>query len=774
MKSEKVRMSLLFISSLILFTFAATAAELPSDYMAVGFNDLAESDSSKAFYATAGKDAFGVPDGVFCVVTVGTLSGMTAVYTFGDGSVTNVVEGTSFGVFAGTTNLTVVFSTMSGYRFEDDSTVKTLSRKEVTDNLDLTGEMPVAHVIPARATITKISNRYPWNGKIDVEYELENVNLAFGPIGRLITKFTSGDVEKTITNDLSDAETAASTARRTFDCAELFGDGRRDAAARSTVKLSPHDYDYAVIDVSGGASYPVTYYKSEPSGGWSADEYKTSKIVLYHVKEGKYVGNQGCEQTTTGFWIGIFPITEAQYANVMGGGETSAKPKTSVSYTGLRGTDDPNADVTGESFLKRLCDRTGLDGFELPTESQWEIACRAGTSTGYYWEDKWNEVSAGYYMWHGGNSGGCTHEVGEKQPNAWGLYDMAGNVSEWCRDGYHFPLSVNSSADVCLGPEVGNLFSCRVLRGGSYEARASQCLSASRTYTVASFRVGVKEGFRLSRMSSKGEPAPTVPEQDEYNVFWTKGPDFLFDTRAEKTVAGTEVEQISYSGDNWGEGGSGVSVKCSLDGGETKTLIEATDKGVVSWTPPLNGRYAFSHAVEDGTTNDAVLVVNGLPGGEANPWTVGEGVTAHVRDRVLYLNGAGAVAAFAGDAPWAGYDEMLTGIGPLSRAITIPPSVLATLPISVAGVLPSGTGGTPSGAIAPAGAERIDIVDGKVTLGVSVATNADLTAATEIWQQADIEDVRKESDGTVTLTVPATAERGFMILKSKAAEKKGQ
>lgn len=273
-------------------------------------------------------------------------------------------------------------------------------------------------------------------------------------------------------------------------------------------------------------------------------------------------------------------------------------------------------------------------------------------------------------------------------------------------------------------------------------------------YVVALKKSG--EVVKTYNWNVTGESCEVAAESEEKSA--------ALDTREERTIAGTTTETITYFADGWGVGGSGVTVEYSWEGGEAVELKTATDSGTVSWEPTLNGRYVFSHAVTDGTTETAVFVVNGLPGGEANPWEIGEGVTAYVKDRILYLNGKGEVTEFGGDgAPWAGYGEVLTGIGPLSKGIDIPASVLATLPISVTG------GAEPSGAVGGAEPERIKIVDGKVLLGVSVCTNGDVTAATESWQKAAIEGAQVEEDGTVTLTVPATAEQGFMILKSKGA-----
>ena len=154
----------------------------------------------------------------------------------------------------------------------------------------------------------------------------------------------------------------------------------------------------------------------------------------------------------------------------------------------------------------------------------------------------------------------------------------------------------------------------------------------------------------------------------------------------------------------------------------------------------------------NGTTETAVLVVNGLPGGEANPWEIGEGVTAYVKDHVLYLKGEGEVTEFGGDgAPWAEYGETLEGAY-LPRKVKVPASVAATLPISV-------EGGVPSGAISPAEFERIDIIDGKAYLGVSVYTNSEVKAKGEGWGVA--------TNGVIV--VPAPGKQGFFYLMSKPA-----
>ena len=177
------------------------------------------------------------------------------------------------------------------------------------------------------------------------------------------------------------------------------------------------------------------------------------------------------------------------------------------------------------------------------------------------------------------------------------------------------------------------------------------------------------------------------------------------------------------------------------------------------------GTGMFANAADDGKVVATSVAKFWLgPGCESCPWTVGEGVTAYIWDRALCLKGAGEVEEFEDDAPWAPYVDELDGAY-LPRAVKVPASVAATLPISV-----EGGSGEPSGAVGGAEPETVRIVDGKVLLGVSVCTNGDVTAATEDWEPAAIEKAQVEEDGTVTLTVPATAEQGFMLLKSKGAD----
>jgi formylglycine-generating enzyme required for sulfatase activity len=162
---------------------------------------------------------------------------------------------------------------------------------------------------------------------------------------------------------------------------------------------------------------------------------------------------------TKDFYLGKYEVTQAQWEAVMGNNPS-----------GFKGDNLP-VDMVWETASRNDCQAfiEKLNGmalavvtFRLPTEAEWEYACRAGTTTRFYWGDDPDYSQIGVYAWYGDNSAGQTHEVGLKLPNAWALYDMSGNVPEWCQDWYGAYRS-GSQVDP-IGPESGE---GRVARGGS-------------------------------------------------------------------------------------------------------------------------------------------------------------------------------------------------------------------------------------------------------------------------------------------------------------------
>jgi len=235
---------------------------------------------------------------------------------------------------------------------------------------------------------------------------------------------------------------------------------------------------YKVIDLSGGSSaiaYPVTYLTDVPVGGWS-DEYKTTKLVMRRIEPGTCVVT-----VDKPYYAGVFEVTQKQYELVTGKtpsrfvGEEK-RPVECVSYDTIRGSDKgsqypSSTDVDADSFVGRLRLRTGLQ-VDLPTEAQWEYASRAGATTSFFWGYGANEE----YMWYSGNSDSHPHEVGTREPNAWGLYDVHGNVFEKCLEWYY----------------TGH----RVLRGGGWYDGDGGCNFNYRA-GVSSTDVNDNIGFRL-------------------------------------------------------------------------------------------------------------------------------------------------------------------------------------------------------------------------------------------------------------------------------------
>jgi formylglycine-generating enzyme required for sulfatase activity len=150
-----------------------------------------------------------------------------------------------------------------------------------------------------------------------------------------------------------------------------------------------------------------------------------------------------------------------------------------------------------QEFIRKLNDDARKEGeYRLPTEAEWEYACRAGTETDYSFGDDVEKL--GDYGWFMGNSKGRISPVGQKKPNPWGLYDMHGNVREWVQDWYgKYEDSVLRDPQGTQGPNQGTaLVLFRVLRGGNYGIAAGGLRSAFRTARLPNHHYGI-EGFRL-------------------------------------------------------------------------------------------------------------------------------------------------------------------------------------------------------------------------------------------------------------------------------------
>jgi formylglycine-generating enzyme required for sulfatase activity len=182
------------------------------------------------------------------------------------------------------------------------------------------------------------------------------------------------------------------------------------------------------------------------------------------------------------FHLGVHPVTQAQWEAVMG-----ANPSQ------FRGPDRPVEQVSWDDCqeLIRRLDAGGKGRFRLPTEAEWEYACRAGETGTFCFGD--DEARLGEYAWYSANSGGETQPVGLKEPNAWGLHDMHGNVWEWCQDWWDDYVA--GAATDPQGPPAG-FMGARVFRGGCWRGGADFAASAHRGGRGAGYKAGIL-GLRL-------------------------------------------------------------------------------------------------------------------------------------------------------------------------------------------------------------------------------------------------------------------------------------
>jgi len=213
-------------------------------------------------------------------------------------------------------------------------------------------------------------------------------------------------------------------------------------------------------------------------------------LEMVYIPGGKFLmgtpGNENespqHEVTVSPFVLGKYPVTQAQYRAIMGDNPSN-----------FQGDNLPVENVSWDQavqFCQKLSTQTGLE-FRLPSEAEWEYACRAGSKTSYCFGEDSNQLKE--YAWYYDNSNNQTHPVGGKNPNAWGLYDMHGNVWEWCADDWHD--NYNGA------PNDGGIWlsnsNNKVLRGGSWYYNADDCRCAYRLSSARDLR-NLSRGFRVA------------------------------------------------------------------------------------------------------------------------------------------------------------------------------------------------------------------------------------------------------------------------------------
>ena len=288
--------------------------------------------------------------------------------------------------------------------------------------------------------------------------------------------------------------------------------------------------------------------------GVTNEMYKTTHLVMRRVFANGRSFTMGDSSLSTAnaaehkvfftndFYVAVFPVTECQHKIILSGGtdwtqddkkpdldlsQDGMKPKSNVQWRDLRGQvytldkgyygwwptpgywtkDGFVADYTVSPHkvanhsgvvLYFLRYRTGwrtTAEFDLPTEAKWEYACRAGTVTSNYAGAN-DAATVDRIAWYSGNSGGAKHVVGLKAPNPWGIYDMQGNVWEWCLDIYGSITSSDAAVDP-VGPESTNVYAVRVRRGGGYNSALTYMPIGYRTNAGIVNADAVNIGYRV-------------------------------------------------------------------------------------------------------------------------------------------------------------------------------------------------------------------------------------------------------------------------------------
>ena len=366
---------------------------------------------------------------------------------------------------------------------------------------------------PLTPKITNVSVTSPRGGALNVSYDLDEDAVVTMAISIGGTKLTAATV-RTLVGDVNRKVTAGNGRSIVWkaykDC-----DNLNVAAGQLSVELTAwtpiRPPDYMVCDLRTESAERVRYYASsnDVPGGVTNRMYKSDYLLMRRIPAAMVRHRQGSPVDTTvrggnetahyctlseDYYMAVYEFTEAQYALVGGsrakttsfdvteGEDSQCYPLTGVYWkNNIRGNVGVAAAPESSSILGRLNTRVGISTFDLPTDAQWEYACRAGTDTTLYdgTESGYGGASAAGYerakvlAWMTDNSDGHPHEVGLKPANAWGLYDMLGNTREWCRDGNAAYANDDDVADPVLS---GNF----IMRGGSYHDGTYNCTSSAR------------------------------------------------------------------------------------------------------------------------------------------------------------------------------------------------------------------------------------------------------------------------------------------------------
>lgn len=389
-----------------------------------------------------------------------------------------------------------------------------------------------------KVTITYELNNAPNGAVVTLDVETNAAENAWVSIGGEAVFNAQGAVWRKVTSDDADGNNTYTITWRPDLSWEGHNVTLADGGARAVVTAWALDNtpDYMVVDITAtGGADKQTYYPAADfvPGGVSNSLYKTGSLLMRKImakdvtwmmgsvaEEGRNATRETSHQVTltNNYYIGIYPVTLTQWQQVAGYTPTKPTETTQdlpmapvayVSYTDIRqgkGTASTAASATGgvypaepyeDSFLGLLFTKTGLD-FDLPSEAQWEFAARAGNGEGYWGNGSKMSIAAnkdvnlaklGRYQYNR-EDGQTRAIVGSYAPNAWGLYDVHGNVWEWCLDRYADNITGLNGA-----VKTGSSGNCSQ-RGGAWSAVAGNCRPAYRASASPTGRSST-DGFRL-------------------------------------------------------------------------------------------------------------------------------------------------------------------------------------------------------------------------------------------------------------------------------------
>ena len=314
----------------------------------------------------------------------------------------------------------------------------------------------------------KIQQRYPWNGKVDISFKFNStrsnntvritaIDRSTGERLNVVNLFDENGTQL-----YAPIKMAPGEHRIVWDADKDLETGFRTESLAVTVSVGKYfEYPtYCAIDISGGpdaVTWPVTYFDDMPEGGWPI-EYKTTRLLFKLIQPGSFMmgprpgavsnviyENQHFVILTKPFYINVFELSCSQYKLLtkQSSLESTLRGMWPINYDDLRGTQKgqnwPSLEVDADSIIGIIRSKTGLTFLDLPSEAQWEYACRAGTTTDYN-----NGLNVG-----DGVLGDTDTDVGSLNPNAWGLYDFHSGAAEWTGD--YFQQTLPDATDPMIG-----------------------------------------------------------------------------------------------------------------------------------------------------------------------------------------------------------------------------------------------------------------------------------------------------------------------------------